>query len=73
MLYSLVFSSCAVLSPNTASHLFQALAPGLGNQEPRENKRDQSESSKEDVCAETNGFQHIGRDETDNEVAHPCR
>jgi hypothetical protein len=54
-------------------HLFQALTPCLRDQEPRKEECDQSKGSKEDVCTETNGFQHIGRDKTDNEVAHPCR
>lgn len=54
-------------------HLLERFALRLWNQEPRKDKRDERECREKDVSAETNGLEHVGRHEANDEVAHPRR
>jgi hypothetical protein len=53
-------------------HILQRLALGLRGEEEGECQSEKTEDSEEDVCAPRDSLQLTRRDETNDEIAHPC-
>jgi hypothetical protein len=66
----LLMSSCIT---EDHVHILQRLASGLRDEEEGECQSEKTEGCEEDVCPPSDSLQHTRRDETNDEIAHPCR